>query len=299
MNSRYRRSIRSRQYCVHYGPSGNQKTADTAANGKEAFTFASDTTKQLIALTSAIIAVTVTFAKDIFAIAPGVSKVALVVAWLGYITSLVFGVFTLMALTGEISSSPAVKTAASAPAAEKPPKADASSAAAKPKKAKETGIWSSSVTTLSAVQILVFLVATGVIVVCGLGFAYGEYAKNSDRNVIKNLAPEITNALRSADVKKLEQVLAADSHFSGANGASFTKAQLIADLSAKRLVVDEIQTETFKTESTGDTATETGFLRAGGQYDGKRFSGNFRYTILYSKRNDKWKAVFLQTPSFQ
>jgi ketosteroid isomerase-like protein len=145
----------------------------------------------------------------------------------------------------------------------------------------------------------VFLVATGVIVVCGLGFAYGEYAKNSDRNVIKNLAPEITNALRSADVKKLEQVLAADSHFSGANGATFTKAQLIADLSAKRLVVDEIQTETFKTESTGDTATETGFLRAGGQYDGKRFSGNFRYTILYSKRNDKWKAVFLQTPSFQ
>src|SRR5678815_4077856 len=161
MSSRYRRSIRSRKYCVHYGPSGNQKTADTAANGKEAFTFASDTTKQLIALTSAIIAVTVTFAKDIFAIAPGVSKIALVVAWLGYITSLVFGVFTLMALTGEISSSPTTKT-------------DASAAAAKPKKARGTGIWSGSVTTLSAIQILVFLIATGVIVVCGLGFAYGE-----------------------------------------------------------------------------------------------------------------------------
>src|SRR5688500_20370603 len=99
MNSRYRRWGRSRAACVHGGHSGTRKIVSEESSGeKEAFTFASETTKQLIALTSAILALTITFAKDIFVTVPFWSKVFLVVAWFVYIFSLLFGIATLGAL---------------------------------------------------------------------------------------------------------------------------------------------------------------------------------------------------------
>lgn len=81
---------------------------------KKAFDFAADATKQLITLSSGIIALTVTFSKDILYPAPGDNGTAqaaaqgrpgvLVAAWIFYLLSIILGVLTLQALTGALST---------------------------------------------------------------------------------------------------------------------------------------------------------------------------------------------------
>ncbi|MEL7980179.1 hypothetical protein E0L35_05905 [Halomonas sp. ATBC28] len=69
---------------------------------QKAFDFAADLVKQLITLSTAIIALTVTFAKDIFAENGDCFSGWLVAAWITYFLSIIFGVWALMALTGTL-----------------------------------------------------------------------------------------------------------------------------------------------------------------------------------------------------
>jgi hypothetical protein len=71
-------------------------------NQKKSFDFAADTTKQLITLATAIIALSVTFAKDIVGVSSDYPKVLLAWTWSIFIASLFFGIFALMALTGSL-----------------------------------------------------------------------------------------------------------------------------------------------------------------------------------------------------
>ena len=76
-------------------------------------------------------------------------------------------------------------------------------------------------------------------------------------------------------------------------------SQLLADLNANKLSIDELRIERLKTEFVEDTATETGFAGISGRYEGRPFAGTFRYTLLYVKQNDAWQAVFLQVANVQ
>ncbi|OKY74278.1 MAG: hypothetical protein BM485_14755 [Desulfobulbaceae bacterium DB1] len=69
---------------------------------KLAFDFARDTTKQLITLSTAIIALTVTFAKDFLGTPDDCGRTLVVISWLGFLISVIFGVWTLLALTGTL-----------------------------------------------------------------------------------------------------------------------------------------------------------------------------------------------------
>lgn len=69
----------------------------------KSFDFAESTSKQLITLSTAIVAFTITFGKELFG---GVNNktalIVLIVSWLLFILCIVFGVWTLMALTGSL-----------------------------------------------------------------------------------------------------------------------------------------------------------------------------------------------------
>ena len=71
-------------------------------NEKKAFDFAADTTKQLITISTAIIALMVTFSKDILGETNVSSKTWLMCTWVVFIISILSGVITLMALTGTL-----------------------------------------------------------------------------------------------------------------------------------------------------------------------------------------------------
>ena len=69
-----------------------------------AFTFAADTTKQLISFSTAIITLTATFAKDTF-ITDGKSlPKTLAISWCLYLSCIAFGGWTMLALVGELAS---------------------------------------------------------------------------------------------------------------------------------------------------------------------------------------------------
>jgi hypothetical protein len=62
-----------------------------------------ETTKQVITLSTGIIALTVTFAKEFNVSESGLSvPVSLKISWLLYCASVIFGVWTLMAITGTL-----------------------------------------------------------------------------------------------------------------------------------------------------------------------------------------------------
>jgi hypothetical protein len=69
---------------------------------EKAFEFAQEATKQLITLATGVIALTITFLTDVVKTAPAGSAVFLQTAWVFYFVSIVFGIFSLLALTGNL-----------------------------------------------------------------------------------------------------------------------------------------------------------------------------------------------------
>jgi hypothetical protein len=71
---------------------------------EKAFEFASDVTKQLIALATGVVTVTLAFGKDVLTLTGSSGRAWLVVVWVFFLISIVFGVWTLLALTGTLAS---------------------------------------------------------------------------------------------------------------------------------------------------------------------------------------------------
>jgi hypothetical protein len=129
-----------------HSPSEN----DLSERAKQAFTFASDVTKQLMTLSTGVVALTITFSRDILG---GVSDERVTIlffawqvkethllasAWLVYLVSIIFGIATLMTLTGNLDRS------------------------------RSDSVYAGNIRLLSMVQIVLFLVATFAIIRFGI-----------------------------------------------------------------------------------------------------------------------------------
>lgn len=129
------------------------------AKTQKSFDFAADTTKQLITLSTAILALTITFVKDLVGPVAGWPRAALGIAWILYVLSIMFGLVALMSLTGELqpklSSLKDEEGRASATEGNRPPAANAAN------------IRSRDIVFSSAFQIICFTVATIAFVVFG------------------------------------------------------------------------------------------------------------------------------------
>jgi hypothetical protein len=89
---------------------GEEHDDDMDTKTQKAFDFASDAVKQLVTLSSAIIAFTVTFLHDLVGVGAtstsGLSVPGLVVAsWVMYGISILFGAWTGFRLTGQLTTS--------------------------------------------------------------------------------------------------------------------------------------------------------------------------------------------------
>ncbi len=126
---------------------------------QKAFDFACDSTKQLIALSTGIVALTVTFSKDILGGVEVFPRNLLIAAWIVYLFSIVCGVWTLFALTGSLEPVGSLE------------------------KLPDASIRGRNVTLPSIIQIVTFLLATALVVVFGIWTAgLGEEAKPVGKN---------------------------------------------------------------------------------------------------------------------
>jgi hypothetical protein len=127
----------------------------------KAFEFAKEVATQLISLSTGIIALTITFSKDFLASSSaGVRRLA-VIGWGFYFVSLIFGVWTLMALTGNLEP------------LEGPP---------------ILSIRRSNVAIPAALQVLSFLAGTGITI------GYGLLAIIEDRGPSRAKRPSTASA---------------------------------------------------------------------------------------------------------
>ena len=71
---------------------------------KASFDFAKESTKQIITLATGIIALTITFQKDILSTGqiPAEAKLYAPLSWLFFLLSVIFGLWTLLALAGTL-----------------------------------------------------------------------------------------------------------------------------------------------------------------------------------------------------
>jgi hypothetical protein len=107
---------------------------------KLALQFASDLSKQLITLSTGIIVITITFTKDILKRVSLNKQGLLGWAWAIYLISVIFGIFSLMSLTGVLA----------------------------PKDGEPLKQISCSARVNSAIQIITFLVATFMVILYGI-----------------------------------------------------------------------------------------------------------------------------------
>jgi len=75
---------------------------DLTTRAQNAFAFAQDTVKQMITLSTGIFTLTLTFLKDV--VPEGTDTGLLEVAWGCYLASILFGLLTLMSLTGTLGA---------------------------------------------------------------------------------------------------------------------------------------------------------------------------------------------------
>lgn len=113
----------------------------------KAFDFAQDTTKQIVTVASGIVAITLTFLNGKLKSYPTSTRVWLEVGWLLYLLSILCGVITLMALSGNL---------------ERPGKIDKTS-----NTDKEPSIYRGNIRAPSVLQVLLFLLATVATVIFG------------------------------------------------------------------------------------------------------------------------------------
>jgi hypothetical protein len=71
---------------------------------KQAFASASDSCKQLVTLATGLLALEITFAKDLVGELDGLGKLLLGVSWVLLLLAVVAGIWTLLALTGCLGS---------------------------------------------------------------------------------------------------------------------------------------------------------------------------------------------------
>src|SRR5947209_20194535 len=183
---------------------------------KKAFDFASDSTKQLITLSTGIVTLTITFGKDVFQNVPFYAKVLLVIAWVIYLLSIIFGILTLLSLTGTLEPVPDPSAAAGGGGRVPPlPLGDVpAGASAVP----EPSIRHGTITGFSILQILTFLGATILIVVIGFASISTDRASSSSsggdskatEQHIRELQHGLVEALTKRDGPLLDQTFADD-----------------------------------------------------------------------------------------
>jgi hypothetical protein len=81
----------------------DQTVSEMDDQTKAAFASASDTSKQVITLATGLLALEITFAKDVIGKLGAIEKTVAAVSWILLLLSVIAGMWTLLALTGSLS----------------------------------------------------------------------------------------------------------------------------------------------------------------------------------------------------
>ena len=136
-------------------------------------------------------------------------------------------------------------------------------------------------------------IAIGVSVVV-LVFGVAVLAKTQTGSVEQELIKlenDWNNAWVKADVKFLDQTLAADYILTDSNGILTPKAELLARLKSGEMIFTSAMSENLKVSVYGDAAVVRGLNTEKSQNKGKDTSGKYQWTDTWIKIAGRWQCV--------
>jgi ketosteroid isomerase-like protein len=121
--------------------------------------------------------------------------------------------------------------------------------------------------------------------------AFGAGAESD----LKALTQQWLDAYVKADTAFLKTVQADDWTFFDSDGTTMTKAQDIKELGDKTFVCKSASASDIKVKAMGDShAYVTAMIKMAGTYKGEDFSGEYRATDIFEKKDGKWQAIHSQ-----
>ena len=93
------------------------------------------------------------------------------------------------------------------------------------------------------------------------------------------------------DIATLDRLLADDFVLTRANGLVSDKAQNLSEIQSGGISFSSYENDDVRVRFYGDAAVVTGQVTASGTNKGQDFSGRFRYTKVFVKRDGRWQIV--------
>ena len=122
---------------------------------------------------------------------------------------------------------------------------------------------------------------------------------SSTEQQIKALEDERNRAILNGDASALDRMTAEDYTFITLRGELRTKSEIVNGFRSGSFKYDSREISDLKIRVYGNTAVVTGRSNQKGKENGKDYSGDYRFTRVYVKRNGRWLTVALQTTLVQ
>lgn len=117
---------------------------------------------------------------------------------------------------------------------------------------------------------------------------------DSVEQALMQMEEDLRAAITKSDTKAYARLLGDDYVFTNQDAVVRTKAQMVSAYDSGSLKYESVKFDEIKVYPYGDTAVVTGRSTTKGQDNGKAFSGQFRYTRVYVKRQGRWQLVATQ-----
>jgi ketosteroid isomerase-like protein len=270
---------------------------------KKAFDFASDSTKQLITLSTAILTLTITFGKDVLQKVEGTTKENLTYCWVIYLVSIFFGILTLLALTGTLDPKKKKQQQSGTLGKNADIKAhEEKLTGAVPIDTEEGGslptIQASNIRIFSVLQILTFLAATGLVVKSGIAMLSIPSTSTDTtakvEQVVRDKQRTLIEALLRRDSAAIDQNLTEDCVIMASRGQVMNRNQVTSALNSAELTYETINVDDVSVRMFGNTAVGVGHAVVKGKYKEQAFDGQFRFSAVFAKSQDIWQVVSIQ-----
>jgi len=130
--------------------------------------------------------------------------------------------------------------------------------------------------------------------VAGLVFGVAVLAKTQTGTVeqeLIRLENEWNDAWVNRNIAFFERIYADDFMVTTSDGSVLTRAQDIANVKSGDDVATSVMGDDFKVRVYGDTAVVTYRSTEKGQFKGRGFSGQYRWTDTWIKKDGRWQIV--------
>ena len=124
-------------------------------------------------------------------------------------------------------------------------------------------------------------------------------ADSAAKQEILKIERERNTAIIKGDAAALERMTTDDYTFITLRGELRTKAEIVQGFRSGSFHYDSREISDLNVRVYGSTAVVTGRSNQKGREDGKDYSGDYRFTRVYSKQGGQWRTVALQATLIQ